>query len=171
MINIRSDLHSRTTPHTSPFRAIYRVSFLSYTKKNDREILRAHCIMLNGYHNSYNRVSWSAHMATYCPPAIIFVRRRTHIVFQHFILITLYCMLPFAVLPEECGKNIYKSVVSIAYGYREIYRYNHERFGASLYTTSVFDYQIYNKRYERAILTYSNFNKIGTCFCLDKCIF
>ena len=38
-----SDFHSRTTPHTSPLRASYGVSFVSYTKKNDRDISRAHC--------------------------------------------------------------------------------------------------------------------------------
>ena len=45
MIKLRSGLHSRTTPHTSPLRASYGVSFASYTQKNDREISRAHCLM------------------------------------------------------------------------------------------------------------------------------
>ena len=43
MIKFRSDLHSRTTPHTSTLRANYGVSFVSYTKKNDRDISGAHC--------------------------------------------------------------------------------------------------------------------------------
>ena len=42
MIKLRSDLYSRTTPHASPLRASYGVSFVSYTKKNDRDISRAH---------------------------------------------------------------------------------------------------------------------------------
>ena len=42
MIKLWSDLHSRTTPHTSPLRARYGVSLASYTKKNDRDISRAH---------------------------------------------------------------------------------------------------------------------------------
>ena len=39
----RSGLHSRTTPHNSPLRASYGVSFLSYKKKSDRDVSRAHC--------------------------------------------------------------------------------------------------------------------------------
>ena len=46
MIKLRSTLHSRTTPHTSPLRASYGVSFASYITKNDRDISRAHCIDL-----------------------------------------------------------------------------------------------------------------------------
>ena len=38
-------LHSRTTPHTSPLRARYGVSFVSYTKNNYRDISRAHCTL------------------------------------------------------------------------------------------------------------------------------
>ena len=38
MIKLRPDLHTRTTPHTSPLRANYGVSSVSYTKKNDRDI-------------------------------------------------------------------------------------------------------------------------------------
>ena len=45
MIKLRSDLHSRMTPHTSPLRARYGVSFVCYTRKNDRDISRAHCII------------------------------------------------------------------------------------------------------------------------------
>ena len=45
MIKFRSDLHSRTTPHISPLRASYGVSFMSCTEKNDRDISRSHCIM------------------------------------------------------------------------------------------------------------------------------
>ena len=44
MIKLRSCLHSRTTPHTPPLRARYGVSFVSYTKKNHRDILRVHYI-------------------------------------------------------------------------------------------------------------------------------
>ena len=44
MIKLQSDLHSRKAPHTSPLRASHGVSFVSYTKKNDRDISRAHCI-------------------------------------------------------------------------------------------------------------------------------
>ena len=44
LIKLRSVLHSRTTPHKSPLRSSYGVSFVSYTKKNDRDILRVHCI-------------------------------------------------------------------------------------------------------------------------------
>ena len=44
MIKRRSDLHSRKTSHTSPLRASYGVSFVSYTKKNDHDISRAHFI-------------------------------------------------------------------------------------------------------------------------------
>ena len=43
MVKLRPDLHSRKTPHSSPLRASYGVSFVSYTKKNDRYIERAHC--------------------------------------------------------------------------------------------------------------------------------
>ena len=38
IITFRSDLHSRTTPHTSPLRASYEMSFVSYTKRNDRDM-------------------------------------------------------------------------------------------------------------------------------------
>ena len=40
---LRSDLHSRTTPHTSPLRASYGLSSVSYTNKNARDLSRAHC--------------------------------------------------------------------------------------------------------------------------------
>ena len=44
MIKPRSDLHSRTTPQNSPLRASFGVGvFMSYIKKNDRDISRAHC--------------------------------------------------------------------------------------------------------------------------------
>ena len=46
MAIFRSDLHSRTTPHTSALRASYGVSFVSYTETNDRDVSRAHCIQL-----------------------------------------------------------------------------------------------------------------------------
>ena len=48
MIKLQSDLHSRTTPHSSPLRASYGVSFMSYRKKIDRDISRAHCAMAAG---------------------------------------------------------------------------------------------------------------------------
>ena len=38
MIKLRSDLHSRTTPHTSPLRARYRVSLEGCTKKNGLDL-------------------------------------------------------------------------------------------------------------------------------------
>ena len=45
--NLGQTLHSRTTPiHTSPLRASYGVSFVSYSKKNDRDISRAHTIYI-----------------------------------------------------------------------------------------------------------------------------
>ena len=44
MIKLRSDLHSRTTPHTSPLRASYRVSFEGCTKKNGLDLWKAYCI-------------------------------------------------------------------------------------------------------------------------------
>ena len=44
MIKLRLYWHSRTTPHTSPLRANYGGSFVSYTKKNDRDISRVHCM-------------------------------------------------------------------------------------------------------------------------------
>ena len=37
-------MHARPTPHTSPWRASYGVSFVSYSKKNHRDISRAYCI-------------------------------------------------------------------------------------------------------------------------------
>ena len=40
MIKLRSYLHSRTTPHTSPLRAIYEVSFVSYNMKKMTAIYR-----------------------------------------------------------------------------------------------------------------------------------
>ena len=46
MTKLPSDLHSRTTPHNSPLRARYRVSFVSHKKKIDRGVWRAHCICL-----------------------------------------------------------------------------------------------------------------------------
>ena len=46
MIKLRSNFHSRTTPHTPPLRASYGVSFVSYTKNNDRDISIVHCISL-----------------------------------------------------------------------------------------------------------------------------
>ena len=39
--------HSRKTPHSSPLRASYGVSFVINTKKNDRDISRAHCTSEN----------------------------------------------------------------------------------------------------------------------------
>ena len=36
-------MHSRSTPHNSPSRASYGVSFVSFLQKNDRNISRAHC--------------------------------------------------------------------------------------------------------------------------------
>ena len=47
MIKLRSDLHPRTTPHTWPLRASYGVTFVSYTKKNDRDISRTHYTWLH----------------------------------------------------------------------------------------------------------------------------
>ena len=44
VIKFRSDLHSRTAPHSSPVRASYGVSFLSYTERNGREISKLHFI-------------------------------------------------------------------------------------------------------------------------------
>ena len=52
MIKCRSDLHSRTTPHTSPLRARYGVSFVSYTNKNDRDISRVYCNYLTPWYIS-----------------------------------------------------------------------------------------------------------------------
>ena len=49
MIKLRSDLHSRT-PHSSLLRASYGVSFASYTKKNDRDISRAHCTSMDFFY-------------------------------------------------------------------------------------------------------------------------
>ena len=46
MIKLRSDLHSRTTPHTSPLRCPW--PFASYIKKNDRDISRVHCTQYDG---------------------------------------------------------------------------------------------------------------------------
>ena len=43
--NFRQTLHSQTTPHISPSRASYGVSFMSSLKKYDRDISRAHCIL------------------------------------------------------------------------------------------------------------------------------
>ena len=51
MLKLRSDLHSRKTPHTSPLRASYGVSFVSYTKKKYRDISRAHCC-ITGCHTA-----------------------------------------------------------------------------------------------------------------------
>ena len=45
MVNCGQTLHSGTTPHTSPSRASYGVSFVRSSKKNGRNISRAHCIM------------------------------------------------------------------------------------------------------------------------------
>ena len=42
-MKIMSDLHSRTTHHSSPLRASYGVSFVNYAKKRDRDISRVHC--------------------------------------------------------------------------------------------------------------------------------
>ena len=76
MVKLQSDLHSRTTPYTSPLRASYGVSFASYTKKDGHDISRVHCMLirLNGkmYHIlissrdfvfkwSYFSVYWQAH--------------------------------------------------------------------------------------------------------------
>ena len=44
MIKLPPDWHSRTTPHTSPLRASYGVYFVSYMKKNYRDISIAQCI-------------------------------------------------------------------------------------------------------------------------------
>ena len=47
VIKLRSDLHSRTIPNTSPLRATYEVSFVSYTnKKKNHNISRAHCTVI-----------------------------------------------------------------------------------------------------------------------------
>ena len=44
MIKFQSGLHSPTTPHTSPLRASYGASFMSYTQKNYCDISKAWCI-------------------------------------------------------------------------------------------------------------------------------
>ena len=48
MVKLGSDLNTRTTPHASVLRASYGVYFVSYmyTKKDDRDISRAHCISM-----------------------------------------------------------------------------------------------------------------------------
>ena len=46
LIKFMTDLHSRTTPHTSASRASYGVSLVSCTKKNARDASRAHCTVL-----------------------------------------------------------------------------------------------------------------------------
>ena len=43
MIKLQSGLQSQTTPHTSPLRVSYGVSFVSYTAKNDCDISGVHC--------------------------------------------------------------------------------------------------------------------------------
>ena len=44
MIKVRSDLHSRMTPHTLHLLARYGMTFVSYIKGIDCNILRSHCI-------------------------------------------------------------------------------------------------------------------------------
>ena len=52
MMKLWSDLHSRTTPHTSPLRASFGVSFASYTKKNDRDISGVLCEHISYFNNA-----------------------------------------------------------------------------------------------------------------------
>ena len=72
MIKLRSDLHSRMTPHTSPLWVSYGVSFMSYTKKIDRDISWTHCnkeikihchqlctcAVMFDYHAAYHVLGW-----------------------------------------------------------------------------------------------------------------
>ena len=55
-IQLLSDLHSQKTNHTSPLRANYGVSFVSYTKKNDCDTSRAHWKCIN---------TWTVHGCNY----------------------------------------------------------------------------------------------------------
>ena len=45
MVKLRSYFHSPTTPHTSPSRASYGVSFVCPPKKNYHDISRTHCMV------------------------------------------------------------------------------------------------------------------------------
>ena len=49
MMKVQSDMHSQMTSHTSPL--------VSYTKNNDRDISRAHCIPHVYQTNKENRPS------------------------------------------------------------------------------------------------------------------
>ena len=73
MIQLRSDFHSRMTPHTSPLQASYEMSFVSYMKKNDRDISRAHCI-IKPYKLSTTRLNNSPRVSDV--PAIKHMGRR-----------------------------------------------------------------------------------------------
>ena len=70
MITFRSDLHSRTTPHTLSLRASYGVSFVTYTKKMDRNISRAHCAItffLIARWSRYYAMIWILHLGIWHP--------------------------------------------------------------------------------------------------------
>ena len=47
IIKFGSHLHSRTTPHTPPFRVSYGVSSVSYAKKNDHDIRREQIVLFS----------------------------------------------------------------------------------------------------------------------------
>ena len=63
MIKFQLDLHSRTTPHTSPLRSL-KVIFLSYTKKNDRDISKVHCTMTDHLILCITPVLWNENVNT-----------------------------------------------------------------------------------------------------------
>ena len=46
--NFSHTLQTQNTPHTSPLRASYGVSFVSYSKKNECDISKAHFILYEG---------------------------------------------------------------------------------------------------------------------------
>ena len=62
MTKFRLDLHSRTTPHTWLLRASFGVSFMSYTKKNDRNI--------SGVHRTKPADAWAYNDITESPATV-----------------------------------------------------------------------------------------------------
>ena len=60
-------LNSQKTPHTSPLRASYGMSFVSILMKNDRVIKGFYCIVIHKYQISVNFLNLSNTKALHAP--------------------------------------------------------------------------------------------------------
>ena len=74
MIKLRPNLHSRTPPHNSPLRSSFGMSFMSYTKKNGRDLSTAHCIPVkNVVNENINDEAVLLYCSCYMPGTVLFM--------------------------------------------------------------------------------------------------